>query len=172
MEHHLLIAEADRAEADKLAVACREAGFEVTSLDHKDDVVRQADVLLPSAIVLAADYDGGAGFSICNQLKRHPVLKHIPLVLTQGGVDAGAALAQHRGLATRADAYLERPYETGAMLDLLAPLLPKERQAFLEALYQYREKSPPPTTMKSALLWLVLLFALILTGVIFFTWKI
>lgn len=172
MKHHLLIAEADRAEADRLSVAAREAGFQVTSLDHKDDVVRQADVLLPSAIVLAADFDGGTGYSVCNQLKNHPVLQHIPLVLTLGGDGAEETLAQHRNLKTRADAYHARPSEVGALLDTLAALLPKDRQAYLEMLYKHREKTPPQTTMKSALLWLVLLFALILTGVLFFYWKI
>ena len=171
MEHHLLIAAADRAAADELSVAGREAGFEVTALDHRADLIRQADVLLPSAIVLAADFDGGAGWAVCNQLKTHPVLKRIPLLLTLAGPDAQARADQHEDLATRADAYLVDPTGPEAVLSLLEPLLPEDRQTHLEEMYRLREQSPPPTTMKSALLWLVLLFALVLTGVLFFYWR-
>ena len=170
MQHHLLIAEAERDTADRLSVAARDAGFDVTAIDHKADVIRQADVLLPSAVVLAADFDADAGWALCNQLKTHAVLKRVPLVLTLGGDQAEATLGQHRRLRTKADAYQARPYTPADLLEALSPLLAKDRQTYLEELYRIREKAPPPNTLRSALLWLVLLFALILTGLLFFTW--
>jgi DNA-binding response OmpR family regulator len=167
MKHHLLIAEAEPDLADRLAVAAREAGWEVTRSDHPADLQGQADSLLPSAIVLAAELAGDRGWALCNQLKRHPVTRHLWLVLTGAGEQIEQTFAQHRRLATRADAYQIRPYQPAALIAELAATTTQTRQEILAKLYAIREQSPPPSSLRSVLLWSLIAGAVAATITVF-----
>ena len=123
MAHLLLIAEADAEQADRLAVAARDGGWQVERVGPREDPLRQAELLLPTALVLAADLGRNRGWSLANRLRRHPLLSRIQLVLTAGAEQA-QALEQHRQLARHADLYRTRPYAPEELLAALADQAP------------------------------------------------
>ncbi len=160
MKHHLLIAEDDRALADRLSVAARERGYEVTAVEDPGSLMTQANTLLPSAIVLSADLPKGRGWALCNELKRNPLLRHQPLVLTASGDDAQAVFEQHRRLQTRADIYLAKPYTEDDLIAHIEPLLAEPRREMLARLYRLREQTPTLSSGKFFALWFAIAAAI------------
>ncbi len=167
MAHLLLIAEADADQADRLAVAAREAGWQVERVGPHADPLRQAELLLPTALVLAADRGANRGWSLANRLRRHPVLSRIPLVLT-AGAEQTEALEQHGKLALRADHYRSRPYPPQQLLAALADAAPADRQRWLAELHRIRAESPPA---RAGGLWLWLLLAVAIAGGALALWR-
>jgi DNA-binding response OmpR family regulator len=167
MAHLLLIAEADAEQADRLAVAARDEGWQVERVGAREDPLRRAELLLPTALVLAADLGNSRGWSLANRLRRHPVLSRIPLVLTAGGEQA-QALEQHRRLALHADHYRTRPYAPRPLLAELAAQAPADRPRWLAELHRLREHAPPA---RAGGLWLWLLLAAAVAGTVLVLWR-
>ncbi len=167
MAHLLLIAEADEDQADRLAVAARDGGWQVERVGAREDPLRRAELLLPAALVLAADRGGSRGWSLANRLRRHPVLSRLQLVLTAGAEQA-QALEQHSKLARPADHYRSRPYAPQQLLAALAEQAPADRQSWLAELHRIREHAPPA---RAGGLWLWLLLATAVAGAALVLWR-
>lgn len=86
--------------------------------------------LHPRLIVLSADIKNG--FNICLKLKKDPVIRRVPLILTTAK-SSPEVIRKHRLLPTRADAYLRKPATEAAILETLSELLPDDF------------KTPPPS---------------------------
>ncbi len=166
-KHVILVVEADGSICQQLMETAARKKLEVVCADYPDQVVPRAEALLPSAIVLNVDLNGGSGYALSNALRRHPVLKDVPIVLTSGDAEAQETFEQHHKLATRADDYLVKPYTPDQLLDVLAPKLLEPRAAVVDRLERSRAAatSTSSAASSSSVMWLVIvLIALVVIG--------
>ncbi|HOU55160.1 MAG TPA: response regulator [Myxococcota bacterium] len=74
-------------------------------------------------VVLCADVRNG--FNLCLKLKKHPVWKRTPLILTTGKASP-EVIRKHRLLPTRADAYLFKPLKVEELIQAIREVLPED----------------------------------------------
>jgi len=74
-------------------------------------------------IVLCADVKNG--FNLCLKLKKHPVWKRVPLILTTSKASP-EVVRKHRLLPTRADAYLFKPLKAEDLVQAVREVLPED----------------------------------------------
>jgi putative two-component system response regulator len=74
----------------------------------------------PDLILLDVMMPGMGGYEVCEQLKRNPATRAIPVVFVTGHA---AMEEQQRGLALGAAAYLSKPVEPTTLLGLVERLL-------------------------------------------------
>ncbi|MBP7125692.1 hypothetical protein KBD49_04930 [Myxococcota bacterium] len=90
-------------------------------------------------VVLCADVKNG--FNLCLKLKKHPVWKRIPLILTTGKASP-EVIRKHRLLPTRADAYLFKPLKAEELVQAVREVLPEDFQAPLAAHPEHETELP------------------------------
>ncbi len=76
----------------------------------------------PDLILLCVELGRLSGYSICNKLKKDPMLSIVPLVLTSAQASE-ETFAQHRRLKTHAEAYLRKPYEAALLCQTAAKFI-------------------------------------------------
>ena len=93
------------------------------------EVVEDANVGLqtaatqrPNLILLCIELPRMNGFSICNRLKKDPILKDIPLVI-MSSESSDETFEQHRKLRTRAEEYVHKPIAAASLVERIRPLL-------------------------------------------------
>lgn len=76
----------------------------------------------PDLLVVCVELPTISGYSVCNKAKKHPLLKHIPLIIMSAEATP-EAFEQHSKLRTPADAYLIKPFPVAALAERVAALL-------------------------------------------------
>ncbi len=114
MSTSVLIVEKDLALMATLRDALTGRGFQVEeTTDGKGapELIRRNK---PTCVVLAVDLDAGQnGYIICKKLKSDDELKGVPVII----VGDPKGFAQHQKLKTRADQYLGKPLDAGALVE-------------------------------------------------------
>ncbi|MFO0625337.1 MAG: response regulator [Polyangiales bacterium] len=119
----VVIFEADHAYADELRRAFAHRGCEVLLHHDGADAAEFAEGVAPHLIVLSVELPNRNGFAICNQLKRHPVLASVPLMLISAH-SPPESFDQHAKLRTRADDYAHKPIRAEDLVQRCVALLP------------------------------------------------
>ena len=103
----------------------REEGFEVASVtDGATAMIRLRDVD-PDLILLDAFLPQKSGYDICSEIKQTPDLAFTSVVLTFGlteTIDPGKISL------SGADATLQKPFESGSLLELIRPLVEQSKK--------------------------------------------
>ena len=103
----------------------REEGFEVASVtDGQTALIRIRDVD-PDLILLDAFLPQRSGFDICREIKDTQSLKFTSVVLTYGLTEV---IDQKQVTQSGADAILQKPFESGALLEMIRPLVEKAQR--------------------------------------------
>src|SRR6201996_1360360 len=95
-------------------------GFRVDAAIDSNEVMQRKDDL-PSLIVLCID-PKRTGWAVCNRLRKSPVLKSIPLIITSAEATE-KDFDDHKKLKTRAEEYLHKPFGVEALLDKISTLI-------------------------------------------------
>ncbi|HLH27255.1 MAG TPA: response regulator [Chloroflexota bacterium] len=104
-------------------LALEEAGHEVHEVHDGFDTLTVADSLHPDALVLDTMLAGLDGFQVLDRLRRHPTLRHLPVVmLSTMSRDVGGELAHSLG-AVR---FLPRPFTNAELGEAVALALGTE----------------------------------------------
>ncbi|MFZ9885875.1 MAG: response regulator [Myxococcota bacterium] len=119
----ILLIDAEQPFASDLVAALKTEGYAVTQLDDGKEGLEVARDQRPSLIVLCVELPKMSGYSICNKLKKDADLRDIPLIITSKEATP-ETFAQHKKLKTRAEDYLIKPFEPGALLEKVAALAP------------------------------------------------
>ncbi|MBC7925750.1 MAG: response regulator [Bryobacteraceae bacterium] len=125
----------------------REEGFEVVTVtDGHTALLRLPDVD-PDVVLADVSLPGRSGYEICREIKQHPQLSHIRVVLTAGLLEV---FDEAEAAAAGCDAVLKKPFEPTAMLDVVRPLVreagqtrPAELQPLSPALFVVPSPSRP-----------------------------
>ena len=103
----------------------REEGFEVASVtDGQTALIRIRDVD-PDLILLDAFLPQRSGYAICREIKDTQSLKFTSVVLTYGLTEV---IDQQQVTQSGADAILQKPFESGALLEMIRPLVEKAQR--------------------------------------------
>lgn len=110
----ILIADDDEAIVEAISLILTEAGYKVvTTLNGT--VFDKISEYHPSLVLMDIWMPGMDGGSLCLQIKNQTDTKHLPIIIVSASKDA-AKLCEACG----ADAYLGKPFEMQALLDLVA----------------------------------------------------
>lgn len=109
MAGRVLVLETDEAQVDQLDRLLGSRGLEVEALSSGEQGVARAEQRLPVLVVSALELPDAQGFGLCRRLKRHPVLKDVPLFLL-GRASERAAMEEHSRLRGRAEGYFVKPF--------------------------------------------------------------
>jgi two-component system phosphate regulon response regulator PhoB len=103
--HRILVVEDNAAIVEVLELLLKDTGYEVLTTTDGHSVERLMQEWQPDVVLLDLLLPGLQGEVICQQIKSHTTLKHIPLVLMSAHHDL-----QERAEQAGADGYLRKPF--------------------------------------------------------------
>src|SRR4051794_22475624 len=112
-EHLVLLVDNDTALSESVAAALLPYACRSVLFTDGNEVLTYAAV--PSLIVLCID-PKRLGWAICNKLKKHPVLRSVPLILTSAEATE-KDFEDHKKLKTRAEEYERKPLRVERLVD-------------------------------------------------------
>jgi CheY-like chemotaxis protein len=116
--NRVLIVDNNPSFAQELTVALQHRACVCETVLEGTEVLSKAHAFQPSAIVLCVELHKISGYSVCNKLRKDPVLRDVVLVL-MSRVASAETFEEHQSLKTRADAYVREPCTVQAVLDAL-----------------------------------------------------
>jgi two-component system OmpR family response regulator len=110
----VMVVEDDQDLAENVRMALTRAGFLVRMAANREQVVaafRQSP--LPDLVLLDVMLPDGNGFAVLANMRRHPILETVPVIMVTGTATREAVL---RGLQEGADGYITKPFEIDVLL--------------------------------------------------------
>jgi CheY-like chemotaxis protein len=161
----VLVIEGDTVFATEISNELAANGFAAKVIPDGKEVIKNASAYSPAMILLCVELPGLSGYLVCNQLKQHPELKKIPLILMSAEATTDT-FKQHKKLATRADGYLTKPFQHDLLLKKVAALT--SQQAITPPGVEDDEEAAAPATRdrvgeggKGMDTWLLLVLAVV-----------
>jgi DNA-binding response OmpR family regulator len=114
MKPRVLIVDDDPDLVELLRLALADAGYSARTVASGEDALRKALRAPPDLVVLDLLLPGINGFSVCQELRRHPATSAIPILMITALPGQFPRLV---GVEAGADAYLNKPFR---MEDLVA----------------------------------------------------
>src|SRR4051794_37870171 len=118
-EHTILLADPDTALSKRIEAGLVPYGCRCVIQSDANEVL--AYPLVPSLIVLCID-PKRLGWAICMRIKKHPVLKGVPLIITSAEATE-KDFEEHQKLKTRADEYEHKPVSVERLVEKVRTLL-------------------------------------------------
>jgi DNA-binding response OmpR family regulator/chromosome segregation ATPase len=115
MSIKVLVFESDAAFAGELRNELGKLGCSTCVVDDGSVGLQQASAEKPDLILLSIELPRMNGFSVCNKLKKDPLLKDVPLII-MSSESSDETFEQHRKLRTRAEDYIHKPVAFGELL--------------------------------------------------------
>lgn len=112
----VLVGGVDRLPGQRLCSRLRGSGFEVRAVADGMSVLAEAVALPPTAVVLDWIIPGMGGRETCAQLRRHPALDRVLVVLITARGD-GSQVTE--AFQSGADAVLTQGFQAGELIDVL-----------------------------------------------------
>jgi signal transduction histidine kinase/ActR/RegA family two-component response regulator len=110
---HVLIVENITAQAQMLCHILEEQGYRVSIADNGQSALDMTAGLQPALVISGVKIPEMSGYELCRQIKAHPELRQIPVILVTSLVDPNEVLL---GLQCGADSFVIKPYERSHML--------------------------------------------------------
>jgi DNA-binding response OmpR family regulator/chromosome segregation ATPase len=123
MSTKVLVFESDAAFAGELRSELGKLGCSTCVVDDGSVGLQQASAEKPDLILLSIELPRMNGFSVCNKLKKDPLLKDVPLII-MSSESSDETFEQHRKLRTRAEDYIHKPVAFGELLRHIQSFVP------------------------------------------------
>ena len=111
MKPTVLIVDDSRFSIELLAAFLGDS-YEVCFAMSGEEAVEAAPDIAPDLILLDVVLPGIDGYVVCEHLRRHPELAHVPIIFSSGNHDAAAL---ERGRAVGGDDFLAKPVKPAAL---------------------------------------------------------
>ena len=102
-----------------------DANFRIVEASNGDAAIKTFEEVQPSIVLADIYMPGKNGYQVCAYIRSHPALSHTPVVLLVGAFDAFDEDAAKESGAT---ANITKPFEPGALIELVMSLLPPETE--------------------------------------------
>jgi CheY-like chemotaxis protein len=104
-----------------------DGNFRIVEVNNGDAAIRTFDEVQPSVVLADIYMPGKNGYQVCTYIRTHPDFGQTPVVLLVGAFDAFDEDAAKKAGAT---ASITKPFEPGALIDLVTSVLqPEEGEA-------------------------------------------
>ena len=121
----LLLVEDDRALADLVAFHFERAGYDVTRTGDGEEALILVDEVRPDVVLLDWMIEGISGIEVCRRLRRRATTANVPIMmLTARGEESDRI----RGLATGADDYITKPFDSEVLLLKIKAILKRNEE--------------------------------------------
>ena len=128
MSKNLLVYEADKANAEKLAALFEQFGFSVFTVASENEVMEVLNKTQINAFIVRAENPAMQGFMLCKKIRGLSQYANRPILLISSNSDE-TAFDRHRNFDYHADYYLKIPTDDETLLASLNAVYP-----FLDAL--------------------------------------
>jgi CheY-like chemotaxis protein len=99
-----------------------DADFEIVSVSNGDAAIRKFEEIRPDVVLADIYMPGKNGFEVCAYVKAHSTRSGAPVILLVGAFDV---FDEEAARAAGAAADITKPFEPGALVDLVMSVLPK-----------------------------------------------
>src|SRR5213075_596820 len=124
MSTKVLVFESDPAFAGELRTELGRLGLVAQVVDDGYAGLMAAASDRPDLILLSIELPRMNGFSVCNKLKKYPMLKDVPLII-MSSESSEETFEQYKKLRTRAEDYVNKPIAFGELMQHMQALLPR-----------------------------------------------
>jgi CheY-like chemotaxis protein len=114
-----------------------EGSYEIVEVSNGDAAIKRLDEVRPSIVLADIYMPGKNGYEVCSYVRNHSTLGNIPVVLLVGAFDAfDEEVARQSG----ATANITKPFEPGALIELVKSLVPVEPEPEPEPVQMVEEE--------------------------------
>ena len=134
MQDKILLIDDDKLIHKIVRRSIEPSGFDLSlAFDGKEGFAKAIE-FVPDVILLDVEMPGDNGYTVCSQLRDHPITEHIPVVFLSSHASINERL---QGYEVGADDYLTKPFEAENLVARLK-VLSKYRRDRLELQAQYQ----------------------------------
>jgi CheY-like chemotaxis protein len=117
-----------------------EGSYEIVEVSNGEAAIKRLDEVHPSIVLADIYMPGKNGYEVCSHVRNHPTLGDIPVVLLVGAFDAfDEEVARQSG----ATANITKPFEPGALIELVKSLVPVDEEPEPEPVRMVEEVEAP-----------------------------
>jgi CheY-like chemotaxis protein len=120
MSKKLLLADDSITIQKVIQITFSQEDYQLTIADNGDTAFTQAKVVVPDLVLADVYMPGMNGYELCAAIKQTPALRHVPVLLLTGSFEA---FDETKARAAGADDWIEKPFESQALIDKVAALL-------------------------------------------------
>jgi CheY-like chemotaxis protein len=100
--------------------------YELTVTDNGDSALEKAREIRPDLVMADVYMPGKNGYELTSAIKQDPALQHVPVLLLAGSFEP---FDEDKARSCKADAWIEKPFESQTLIDKVAELLSAAREA-------------------------------------------
>jgi len=120
MSKRLLLADDSITIQKVVQITFAHEDYELTVTDNGDAALDKARELMPQLVLADVYMPGKNGYELCAAIKQDPLLRQVPVLLLAGSFEP---FDEAKARAVGADAWIEKPFESQALIDKVATLL-------------------------------------------------
>lgn len=120
MSKRLLLADDSITIQKVIQITFAHEDYELTITDNGDSAFARAKELLPDLVLADVYMPGKNGYELCAAIKQEPALQHIPVLLLAGSFEP---FDEGKARSAGAESWIEKPFESQALIDRVAALL-------------------------------------------------
>jgi CheY-like chemotaxis protein len=99
--------------------------FRIVEVSNGDAAIKMLEEMRPSIVLTDIYMPGKNGYEVCAFVRNHPELRATPVILLVGAFDA---FDEETAKESGATANITKPFEPGALIELVRSLLPREKE--------------------------------------------
>jgi len=143
MSKRLLLADDSITIQKVIQITFAHEDYELTITDNGDAALAMAREIKPDLVMTDIYMPGKNGYELTAAIKQDPALQHVPVLLLAGSFEP---FDEEKARSCKADAWIEKPFESQNLIDKVAELLSATQEA-PEAAALAVEREPIADTM-------------------------
>jgi CheY-like chemotaxis protein len=120
MSKKLLLADDSITIQKVIQITFAHEDYELTITDNGDAALAKAQEIKPDLIMTDIYMPGKNGYELTSAIKQDPALRHVPVLLLAGSFEP---FDEDKARSCKADAWIEKPFESQSLIDKVAELL-------------------------------------------------
>ncbi len=125
MSKKLLLADDSITIQKVIQITFAHEDYELTITDNGDSALAKAQEIKPDLVMADVYMPGKNGYELASAIKQDSALQHVPVLLLAGSFEP---FDEDKARSCKADAWIEKPFESQNLIDKVAELLSSTRQ--------------------------------------------